>query len=142
GLALAVDQQTGFLGDQLLRVLPAHLLLGFAGWGVGTVMGVSYKLAPMFALAHVSDERPGWLCFGLLNGGLVTLALGLLCGWPLAVCLAPAALILLALLVFTADLLRILRSRHKRTLEPTQWHALAGLGFLLACGAATMRAAT
>lgn len=142
GLMLAVDLQTGFLGDRLLRVLPAHLLLGFAGWGVGTVMGVSYKLAPMFALAHVRDERPGWLCFGLLNGGLVALALGLLGGWPPAVGLVPATLIVLAVLVFTADTVRILRSRHKKTLEPTQWHALTGLGFLLVCGAATVRAAT
>ena len=142
GLALAVDLQTGFLGDRLLRLLPAHLLLGFTGWGIGTVMGVSYKLAPMFALAHVQDERPGWLCFGLLNGGLAALAAGLLIGAHLAVCLAPAALIVLAMLVFAGDTVRILRSRHKKVLEPTQWHALAGLGFLLVCGMATLRAAT
>ncbi|HEY8282876.1 MAG TPA: hypothetical protein VIJ28_00680 [Chloroflexota bacterium] len=141
GLTLAVDRQTGFLGDRLLRMLPAHLLLGFVGWGVGTVMGVSYKLGPMFALAHVADERPAWLCWGLLNGGLVTLAAGLLAGWPLAACLGPGALILLAIVVFTADTARILWSRHKKVLEPTQWHALAGLGFLLLCGGLTMRAA-
>ncbi len=141
GLALAVDRETGLLGSRLLQVLPAHLLLGFVGWGVGTVMGVSYKLGPMFALAHVADERPGWLCWGLLNGGLVMLAVGLPAGWPLAVCLGPGALILLAILVFTADTARILRSRHKRVLEPTQWHALAGLGFLLLCGGLTLRAA-
>lgn len=139
GLTLAVDRQTGFLGARLLQVLPAHLLLGFVGWGVGTVIGVSYKLGPMFALAHVQDERPGWLCFALLNGGLVSLAAGLLAGWPLPVCLGLGSLILLAILVFTMDTIRILRSRHKKGLEPTQWHALAGMTFLLLCGGLTMR---
>ena len=141
GLTLAVDRQTGFLGGRMLQVLPAHVLLGFVGWGVGTVMGVSYKLGPMFALAHVADERPGWLCWGLLNGGLATLAAGLLAGWPLTVCLGSGVLILLAILVFTLDTIRILRSRHKKVLEPTQWHALAGLGYLLLCGGLTLRAA-
>jgi hypothetical protein len=142
GLALAVDVQTGFLGDRLFRILPAHLLLGFAGWGVGTVIGVSYKLAPMFALAHVTDERPARLCFGLLNGGLAALAAGLAAGWPFAICLVPAVMILLAVLVFTVDTVRILQSRHKKVLEPTQWHALVGLAFLLVCGTAALRAAS
>ena len=141
GLAMAVDMQTGFLGAWYLRVLPAHLLLGLVGWGVGTVIGVSYKLAPMFALAHVTDERPGWACFGLLNGGLLGLAASLLAGWPSRAGFTCAALILLAVVVFTLDTLRLLRTRHKKALEPTQWHALSGLAALLLCGGGAMGAA-
>ena len=141
GLAMAVDMQTGFLGAWYLRVLPAHLLLGLVGWGVGTVLGVSYKLAPMFALAHITDERPGWACFGLLNGGLLGLAASLLAGWPALVGFACAALVLLAVVAFTLDTLRLLRTRHKKALEPTQWHALSGLMALLLCGGGAMGAA-
>ncbi len=141
GLALAVDLQTGVLGAWFVRVLPAHLLLGLVGWGVGTVLGVSYKLAPMFALAHLGDERPGWVCFGLFNSGLVGLAASLLAGWPAPVGFACAALILLALLVFALDTLRLLRARHKKALEPTQWHALSGLAALLLCGGGSLGAA-
>ncbi|MGH2343851.1 MAG: hypothetical protein ACRDG4_01400, partial [Chloroflexota bacterium] len=133
GLTLAIDLQTSFLGDRLLRVLPAHLLLGFAGWGIGTVIGVSYKLAPMFALAHVAGERLGWWCFGLLQSGILVLALALTAGWPQAVGLAAGIAILLALVLYAIDTVRILRSRNKKVLEPTQWHALAGIGYLLAC---------
>ncbi len=132
GLSLVVNEQTGFLGSHTFDVLPAHVMLGFAGWGLQIVFGVSYKLAPMFALAHVRDERPGWLCWGLLNGGLIALAVGLLAGWPTSVCLVPAGLILAAVLVFAVDLLRILRARTRRSADPTRWHALGGLAFLLA----------
>ena len=134
GLALVVDEQTGLLGSHTFNVLPAHLMLGFVGWGVQIVFGVSYKLAPMFSLAHVHDERPGWLCFGMLNGGLISLAVGLLAGWLTPVCLVPFGLILAAIIVFALDLLRILRTRVKRTFDPTQFHGLAGLAFLLAAG--------
>jgi hypothetical protein len=131
GLALVVDEQTGFLGGRTFNVLPAHLMLGFVGWGVQIVFGVSYKLAPMFSLAHVRDERPGWLCFGLLNGGLILLAIGLLDGLSMPMCLMPFGLILAAILVFMVGLVRTLHTRLRRTLDPTQWHGLAGLAFLL-----------
>ncbi len=132
GLTLAIDLQTGFLGDRLLQVLPAHILLGFAGWGIGTVIGVSYKLAPMFALAHVAGERLGWWCLGLLQGGILVLAAVLIAGWPQAVGLGAGSAIFLAVALYAIDTGRILRSRHKKVLEPTQWHALAGIGYLLA----------
>ncbi len=133
GLTLAIDLQTGVLGAALLRVLPAHLLLGFAGWGIGTVIGVSYKLAPMFALAHIGGERLGWWCFGLLQGGILVLALTLTAGLPQAAGLAAGIAILAALVLYAIDTMRILRSRNKKVLEPTQWHALAGIGYLLLC---------
>jgi hypothetical protein len=44
------------------------------------------------------------------------------------------ALVLAAMLVFTVDLVCILRARLRRALDPTQWHGLIGLAFLLGAG--------
>jgi len=77
GLTAALNLRWGFLGAATYHLLLAHLVIGLGGWLGLTIMGISYKLVPMFALVHRKSERLGWGLLILLNAGLIGLALSL-----------------------------------------------------------------
>ena len=51
------------------RFLPLHIEILMFGWIVQLVMGVGFWIFPRFFRAR-GDERPAWLAFVLLNGGV------------------------------------------------------------------------
>jgi len=59
-------------------MLAAHVHMGLAGWLGLTVMGVSYKLTELFALAHGHGRTLTFVNLGLWNLGLLGLSLSLL----------------------------------------------------------------
>lgn len=141
GLALAWDRQRGLLfrdGDGALIV---HVHLAIVGWVSLTIVGVSYRLVSMFALAHMEAKTPGRLSLALANLGLVGLALD---GWLLGRRLTPlwAALMAAAYLLYAAHMRRLFSARLRRidpalafTLLALAGGALwAALGLALAFG--------
>src|SRR5579875_3589832 len=123
GLTAALNFVYGFLGLGALLVLPLHVTLGVAGWLTNTLVGVSYTLVRLFALVHDHNDRLGWVVLGLLNLGIVGLALGLFGGaaWmPL-----PGGLVLaIGAWLFGWDYWRMLRRRRRRPLDVTQYHGI------------------
>lgn len=128
GLTMALNLQSGFLGAAMQQVLLVHLTLGVLGWLSNTLIGVSYTLARMFALAHGHSDRLGRLIFVLLNASIGVLALGFITAWfPLIV--AGGGGLVAATWLFAYDFLRILRARRRKVLDTTQYHSIAAAAF-------------
>ena len=129
GLTAALNFQLGFLGAAMSRLLLAHLTLGVAGWLSTTLIGVSYQLVRMFALAHGHDDRLGRIIFVLLNAGVVALAVAFSFAWlPLA--LIGGAALVGAIWLFAYDYARMLRARRRKPLDVTQRHGIAAVLYL------------
>jgi hypothetical protein len=128
GLTAALDFQFGFLGAAFEKVLPTHLILGILGWLSSTLIGVSYTLARMFALAHGQSDRLGRLIFILLNASIIGLALGFLFSWFVLILLGGAVLVATAWL-FAYDFTGILRARRRKVLDVMQYHSLMAVGY-------------
>ncbi|GMU85747.1 MAG: hypothetical protein AMXMBFR48_09890 [Ignavibacteriales bacterium] len=71
GLLLSINLGTPFLSFDHLRYLNLHAHLGFAGWITFVVMGVSYKLIPMFTLSHNYPAKLEAPVFWCMNAGLI-----------------------------------------------------------------------
>jgi hypothetical protein len=126
GLTAALNMQFGFLGAGTDRLLLIHLTLGVLGWLSSLLMGISYTLVRLFALAHGHDDRLGRVIFVLLQGSIVGLALGFLFSWLALILLGGGVLIATAWL-FAYDFWRMFRTRHRKLLDVTQYHSMAAV---------------
>jgi hypothetical protein len=126
GLTMALNLQSGFLGVWLEQVLLVHLVLGIVGWLSNTLIGVSYTLVRMFALAHAHNDRLGRFVFVLLNTAIVVLALGFTVAWLPLIIVGGGALVA-AVWLFAYDFLRMLRMRRRKVLDVTQYHSIAAV---------------
>jgi hypothetical protein len=112
GLAMAADLATGFSAALLANGPPAHGSLAVFGWLLPLIVGVSYKLLPMFGLIHGHSERlaqrngPVW---ALATVGLVTLLLAGSGWWPLALTVQAVTV-----LAFGWDVRRMLAKRMRK----------------------------
>jgi len=129
-------------------MLAAHVQLGLAGWLGLTLMGVSYKLTELFALAHGHGRALALANLGLWNLALLGLTLSLLFAPGTLLVPAFAALLAISALLHVLDIVLLLRTRRRRLLTVEQWHTFAslaslvvaaGLGLTLASGHAPGR---
>lgn len=125
GLMLAWDRQRGLLFHDPRGALIAHVHLALIGWVSLTIVGVSYRLVAMFALAHVDNKTPGRLALALTLTGLGGLALdGLFFGrrlLPLWACLLAAAYA-----SYAWQMRRIFSARNRR-IDPALAYTLLAL---------------
>ena len=130
GFVYALNWHFGWfdVGDPMLA---AHVQMGLAGWLGLTLMGVSYKLTELFALAHGHGRRLTFANLALWNLGLLGLVLSLLFqpGTPLVP--AFAGLLAISALLHVLDLGLLLLTRRRRKLTVEQWHMFASLASLL-----------
>ncbi len=108
--------------------IPVHLALGLLGWFTFTLIGVSYKLLPMFALTPARAPRAWWV-YGLLNASIGVAILGSLMGIPDVLGIA-GGFGAAAFACYAADVTTLLRARRRRVLDAPVLTALTGLGFL------------
>lgn len=127
GIALALDRQRGLLFRDPEGALIAHVHLALVGWVSLAIVGVSYRLVSMFALAHVENGLLGGLTLLLANAGLVGLAVDSL--W-LGRRHLPwwAALLAAAYVAYAAQMRRIFSARLKRIDPPLAFTLLALAG--------------
>ncbi|MGH2494735.1 MAG: hypothetical protein ACRDIV_08510 [Ktedonobacteraceae bacterium] len=130
GLTAALNFQFGFLAAGADRLLLAHITLGVVGWLTTTLMGVSYTLVRLFALAHRHGDRLGRIIFWLLNTAIVGLALGFSFAW-LPLIIAGGLVLIAAAWLFGYDYLQMLRARYRKVLDVTQHHAIASVVYLM-----------
>jgi hypothetical protein len=98
-----------------ISAMHAHAHMGVLGFFTILIVGVSYKLVPMFTLSEVQCRRRAGLSLVLLNigvGGAFTSIL-LRSRWKMAFTL----LIILALAIYGWELIEILRARKRRALD-------------------------
>ena len=112
-------------------ILAAHVHMGLAGWLGLTVMGVSYKLTELFALAHGHGRTLTFVNLGLWNLGLLGLSLSLLFRPGSVLVSAFAGLLALSALLHVVDIGLLLRTRRRRKFSVEQWHTFASLASLL-----------
>jgi hypothetical protein len=98
-----------------LSAMHAHAHLGGVGFFTMLIVGVSYKLIPMFTLSEVQSRRRAALSVGLLNMGLAGSFVTILLRSPWK--LAFALIVVAALAIYSRELTAILRARKRRTLD-------------------------
>lgn len=137
GLTAALNFQFGFLGAVTDRILLAHITLGVVGWLTTTLIGVSYTLVRLFALAHRHGDRLGRIIFWLLNTAIIALAVGFSLSWrPLII--GGGLALTASVWLFGYDYLQMLRARNRKMLDVRQYHAIASVVYLMLlipCGA-------
>jgi hypothetical protein len=126
GLTAALDFQFGFLGAAFDRLLLTHITLGVVGWLSTTLIGVSYTLVRLFALAHAHSDRLGKVIFVLLNLSIVMLALGFTLSWQ-PIILVGGGILVATSWLFAYDYWQMLRVRHRKLLDVSQHHSSAAV---------------
>lgn len=71
GLLLSINLGFPFIKISHLQYLNLHAHVAFIGWVSMVIMGVSFKIIPMFTLAHGYAEKSGKIAFWLINIGLL-----------------------------------------------------------------------
>jgi hypothetical protein len=98
-----------------ISAMHAHAHLGGIGFFTLLIVGISYKLIPMFTLSDLQSHRRAGLSVVLLNlalaGSFITILLR--SPWKLAFTLVALA----ALLLYGLELMAILRARKRRALD-------------------------
>lgn len=74
GLLLAINLWTPYIKVSHLQYLNLHAHIAFIGWISMVIMGVSYKLIPMFTLSHGYFLTHAKLAFWMINIGLFGIA--------------------------------------------------------------------
>ncbi len=98
-----------------ISAMHAHAHLGAVGCFTMLIVGVSYKLIPMFALSEVRNRTRAFSSVALLNVGLAGSFVTILLRSPWK--LAFTGLLALALAMYGWELVAILRARKRRALD-------------------------
>lgn len=111
-----------------LGAMHAHAHLGVVGVFLMLIVGVSYKLVPMFTLSEVQNPRRALWSILLLNAGLAAtfVAVLLQSSWRAV----GALVIVAALALYGIELGAILRARKRRALDWGLRYFLTGIGLL------------
>ena len=100
--------------DQI-GAMHAHAHLGALGVFVMLIVGISYKLVPMFTLSELQSPRRAHASVALLNAGLLGSFITILLRHPFK--FAFALLVVAGLACYGLELIAILRARKRRSLD-------------------------
>ncbi len=126
----ALRSLAGFMSRfDAIGAMHAHAHLGGVGFFIMLIVGVSYKLIPMFTLSEVQSRNRAVLSLMLLNLGVAGSFLAILLRSPwkfaFAVCLVAA------LTIYGWELHAILRVRKRRALDWGTRHFITAAALLL-----------
>jgi hypothetical protein len=132
GLTLALHFWSGNEVADHLFILKTHILFGVCGWFSLLIMGFSYKMVPMFSLAHGFSMKLARYVYAFYVAGLVVTFISFFQDGrgPFA---AGAGLLLTGFTLFAYHIWTILQKRVKKKLDrPFQFALLAiGIGLTL-----------
>ncbi|HEX2961755.1 MAG TPA: hypothetical protein VHO43_08185 [Ignavibacteriales bacterium] len=117
GLLLAINLGYPFIERNHLVFLGYHANIAIAGWITMVIMGISFKLIPMFTLSHNFSIKSGKWAFGLMNAGLLGFLLELYFYDAAALYLVSAGLIVLAIAFFLFQVYVIFKKRIRKNLD-------------------------
>jgi hypothetical protein len=112
-----------------ISAMHAHAHLGGIGLFMMLLVGVSYKLIPMFTLSKIQSQRRAAWSIGMLNVGLTGSFVTILLRsrWKLAF----ALVLLIGLTIYAIELTMILRARKRRLLDWGIKYFLTAIGLLV-----------
>ncbi len=111
-----------------IGAMHAHAHLGAIGFFFILIVGVSYKLIPMFTLSELQNPRRAAWSVILLNGGLAGSFVTILLRSPWK--LAFALVVVLALALYALELRAILRARKRAAMDWGVRGFLTAVGFM------------
>ncbi|ALC90159.1 hypothetical protein AM500_10460 [Bacillus sp. FJAT-18017] len=128
GITMVWSMKTGSGGDAYIPILKSHILLGTAGWFTLLIFGFSYKMVPMFSLAHGFGMKMAVWVYAVYTIGLVVTAISF---WTGNDVLLGLGLVLLAIgfMMFAWHILQIIGKRIKKKLDKPFMFALLGIVF-------------
>lgn len=129
GLYIAATKCWNFTPFDPIPQMHAHAHLGIVGFFIQMLIGVSYKLAPMFAISEIQNKRRAITSIVLLNLGLTGAFLGILCRSPSK--LFFTLLVIAGLVIYGMEIKAILRARKCKTLDWGLKYFLTALSFLV-----------
>jgi len=135
GTLLALDLQWGFWPGLFVahRGLVVHLTLGLGGWFGLMVVGTFYRLVPLVHGARVASARRGQIILLLTMCAIAAVLVGVArgSGWMFR---AAALVVAGALLLFSAEIVHVLRHRRNRApdLNVNHWYAVSAHSVILA----------
>lgn len=101
--ALMLAQKGVPIDGALLRLLPVHIEVVLIGWTLQLAMGIAFWILPRFSRApRYGRESFGWLAYGLLNAGVISVGLGQWLNAPAFIVLMGRALEAAAVISFAA----------------------------------------
>lgn len=130
GLALAVNLRTGYLGASTRGHLVIHALFGFGGWFTLTIMGVAYRLVPLFTLSHHQPGARTWATLALTNAGILAMATAAGFGAGQRWLAAGLAVAGAGVAAFLLEMHQVLRKRVRKDLEPGMQLTRTAFAFL------------
>lgn len=131
GIMMAINLYHPYFRTNHLEYLKLHVHLAFVGWVSMVIMGVSYKLIPMFSLSHGFSLKPARLVFGLLNAGILLLTVEY--HLPERTIMLPIGALLLAAgnLVFLYQVYLIMKNRVRKILDIGLTYSMVSFGMML-----------
>lgn len=107
-----------------ISLLASHIVIAVGGWLGLTLIGVSYRLFPMFCVAKPIPGRALWV-LGSAHLAIIISVIGLLGHLP---ALFPLSMSLgvLGLLLYLADMYHVWTSRRQKTPGPQVWTMVTG----------------
>ncbi len=130
GFILALNIAQPFLPGDHLHYLKAHAHLAFLGWVLFVVMGVAYKLIPMFSLSHGYSMTPARWAFGLVSVGVVGLITAWAFGGPRVLEIFYSTLLAGGIFTFLFQIALIFRHRLRKQLDIGMLHSHCSFIFL------------
>mgnify|MGYP000981590955 CR=1 FL=1 len=128
GIIMVISMNTGFASQYYLDIFKSHLLLGVVGWFTLLIFGFSYKMVPMFSLAHgYSMALAKYVYFSYLAGLIVTL-IGFIVDHSLILTLG-ILLLAVGFSLFAWHMSMIVKKRVKKKLDKPFQFALLGICF-------------
>lgn len=115
GVAMALQLHTVWSSYLLWHGLPLHVLLGGFGWFTGIIIGVSYKLFPMFTTSGSTPESNVRRVFVTYNGGLLIALVATLTGWIAGFAIGMVT-VAVSFVLYITDIRQLIKRRLRRTL--------------------------
>ncbi|WP_318616456.1 hypothetical protein [Sporosarcina sp. YIM B06819] len=113
GMWMGVNFYTGNRAQLHEHLLRAHIWLGTIGWFGMLITGFSYKMLPMFYLAHHYPTKLQWATLITWNSAVMFGAISFLLGGGFWLTWLALLLVMIALIFYTIHLLRIKKYRIK-----------------------------
>jgi hypothetical protein len=131
GIMMAINLYHPYFKTNHLEYLKLHAHLAFVGWVSMVIMGVSYKLIPMFSLSHGFSLKPAKWVFGFINAGLILLTIEY--HLPERTIMLPVGALFIAAgnLVFFYQVYLIMKNRVRKNLDVGLTYSMLSFGIMI-----------
>ena len=128
GISLIYCLNTGVGSEFYQAIFKSHLLMGVAGWFTLLIFGFSYKMVPMFSLAHGFPMIQAKYVYGFYVTGLALSLVSFLSGSSLLLKVG-FFFLLVGFSIFSWHIRMIIKKRLKKRLDKPFTFSLIAIGF-------------